>query len=641
MRGILRLIPSLIPLEASFPALNYDSAMSPQPSSCATSDWISFLRQYGPIPRNDNMYDEVIQRTLRRKRLQPITFEAEYLSELLDNFRSVSPKSVILTGTAGDGKTYYCREIWETFDGSVEDWQTDNKIQRLNLGDRQLSVIKDLSELTLDEKKSLLPEIATAILGKDTSKIYLIAANDGQLIEALIEVEAAQTEELAPVRKAIEDLLVGDLRELDGFQVKLYNLSRQSAAVLFPRILKAILEHPGWGDCNQCAYQNQGCPIWQNKQRLEGTDADQTTRERLTDLLELCELNQTHLPVRQLLLLVANALLGHPDAKERLLRCREVPDVIAAETTSLASLYRNIFGENLSGRRRESTEVFKVLRGFGIGTETSNQIDNILIFGADDPELQPFYSDLVLSDSFYGADSKYQAQQRSYLEGDATKGREEFLSVLQAQRQRLFFTIPSNRTTDLELWDLTIFQYAGEYLNDLHRVLQEGKKISKSITSRLIRGLNRIFTGLLVSNQDELILATSGSYSQARISRVYEESISVAPKRGESLSVELDTSCKKPSLVVSLASGMEPVRFDLTLTRYEYLSRVAEGVLPSSFSQECYEDVLAFKTQVFKQLAVRQSLEGEAEDREETMNIRLLEVNSAGIASQRTLEVYF
>jgi len=613
--------------------------MPPQSSSCSTSDWISFLRQYGPIPRNDNMYDEVIQRTLRRKKLQPIAFDTEYLGELLDNFRSTLPKTVILTGTAGDGKTYYCRQIWEEFGGSVDDWQKDSKIQRLVLGDRRLIVIKDLSELTLEEKQSLLPQIATAILGTDTSNVYLIAANDGQLVEAW--AEAAQIQELEPVRKAIEDLLVGDLRELDGFQVKLYNLSRQSAAVLFPRILKAVLEHPGWGDCNQCAYQSQGCPIWQNKQRLEGTDADRTTRERLTDLLELCELNQMHLPVRQLLLLVANALLGHPEAKDRLLNCRQVPDVIAAETTSRASLYRNTFGENLPERRRESTEVFKVLRGFGIGAETSNQIDNILIFGADDPELQPLYADLVLSDSFYGADLKYQAQQRSYLEGDAAKGREEFLGILQAQRQRLFFTIPGDRTTDMKLWDLTIFQYAGEYLNDLYRVLQEGKKIPKSITSRLIRGLNRIFTGLLVSNQDELLLATSGSYSQARISRVYEESVSVARKRGESVSVELDKSRKKPSLVVNLASDIEPIRFNLTLTRYEYLSRVAEGALPSSFSQECYEDVLAFKTQVFKQLAVRQFLDDEDEDGEEAMNIRLLEVNSAGIASERTLEVYF
>jgi hypothetical protein len=614
--------------------------MAFSPSPCSAFDWISFLRQYGPIPRNDNMYDEVIQRTLRRKKLQPIAFETEYLGELLDNFRSASPKSVILTGTAGDGKTYYCRQIWEEFGGSVEDWQQDDKIHQLPLGGRQLVVIKDLSELTLEEKRSLLSQIAAAIMGNDGSTVYLIAANDGQLVETW--AEAAQIAvELEPVRKAIEDLLVGDLHERDGFQIKLYNLSRQSAAVLFPRVLEAVLNHPGWGDCGQCAYQNQGCPIWQNKQRLEGTESNQTTRERLTDLLELCELNQMHLPVRQLLLLVANTLLGHPNAKDRLLNCRQVPGVLTAETTSLASLYRNIFGENLPERRRESTEVFKVLHSFGIGAETSNQIDNILIFGADDPELQPLYTDLVLADSFYGADLKYQAQQRSYLEGDAAAGREEFLSVLNAQRQRLFFTIPSGRIADMKLWDLTVFHYAGEYLNDLYRVLQEGKKIPKPIASRLVRGLNRIFTGLLVSNQDELILATSGSHSQARISRVYEESISVTRKRGESVAVELDQSRRKPSLIVHLASDVEPICFNLTLTRYEYLSRVAEGALPSSFSQECYEDVLAFKTQVFKQLAIRQSLEREDGVAEETMNIRLLEINSAGIASERTLEVYF
>jgi hypothetical protein len=68
------------------------------------------------------------------------------------------------------------------------------------------------------------------------------------------------------------------------------------------------------------------------------------------------------------------------------------------------------------------------------------------------------------------------------------------------------------------------------------------------------------------------------------------------------------------------------------------LNRVAEGALPSSFSQECYEDVLAFKTQVFKQLAARQLLEEVDED---NMNIRLLEVNNLGVASERSIEVYF
>jgi hypothetical protein len=613
------------------------NAMHLQPLNCPASDWISFLRQYGPIPRNDNMYDEAIQRALKRKKIQPIVFETQYISELLDNFRSETPKSIVLTGTAGDGKTYYCREIWEEFGGSVAEWQQDNKIYQLALDNCQLVIVKDLSELTLEEKHSLLPSIASTFTGKDTTKVYLIAANDGQLVETW--AEAAQTDELRSLRQHIENLLVNDLRELDDFHIKLYNLSRQSSAVLFPRILDAVLNHPGWGDCNQCSYQNQ-CPIWQNKRRLEGTDNKQITRERLTDLLELCELNQMHLPVRQLLLLVANTLLGHPEAKDRLLNCRQIPSIIASDTTYLASLYRNIFGDNLPGRRRESTEVFKVLRSFGIGAETSNQIDNILIFGEDDLELQPLYTDLVLADSFYGANPKYKAQQRSYLEGDSSKGREEFLGDLQAQRQRLFFTIPDDLMADMKLWNLTVFHYAGEYLNDLYRTIQDNKKIVKTISSRLVRGLNRIFTGLLVNNQDALILATSGSYSQARISRVYEESISVTRKRGESISIELDKGRKKPILVVCLASDIEPIRFNLTLTRFEYLSRVAEGALPTSFSQECYEDVLAFKTQVFKQLAVRQSLEGE--DEEEAMNIRLLEINSSGIASgDHKLEVYF
>jgi len=607
-------------------------------SSCQTSKWIDFLRQYGPIPRNDNMYDEVIQRTLRRKKIKPIAFETEYLSELLDNFRSPAPKSVILTGTAGDGKTYYCREIWAEFGGSAEDWQTNNKIQQLTLGDYQLVVIKDLSELTSEEKRSLLPQIASAITGEDIATIYLIAANDGQLVEAW--AEAAQTAGLETVRQAIEELLVGDRRELEDFQVKLYNLSRQSAAVLFPRILDAVLNHPGWGTCDQCAYQNQGCPIWQNKQRLEGTEADQATKERLTDLLALCELNEMHLPVRQLLLLVANTLLGHPTAKDRLLTCQQIPGIIKGETASLASLYRNIFGENLSERRRESTEVFKLLRGFGIGTETSNQIDNILIFGADDPELQAHYQTLVLADTYYGANLSYQAQQRAYLEGESASSRTDFLNALHSQRQRLFFTLPDNSTAELKLWNLTVFHYAGEYLKDVYRALQQGKKLPKQITARLVRGLNRIFTGLLVNNQDDLILATSGSYSQAKISRVYEEFISVVKKRGESVSVEFDQSRGKPSLVVHLAHGTEPVGINLTLTRYEYLSRVAEGALPSSFSQECYEDILAFKTQVLKQLALRKRLDSEDEDLEEFTSVRLLEVNNEGIASSRSLEIY-
>jgi hypothetical protein len=600
-----------------------------------SSEWISFLRNYGPIPRNDNMYDETIQIASKRKNIQPPTFETAYLSEILENFQSENPKSVILTGTAGDGKTYQCREIWETLGGSSEEWDRNEKVYTLICASYELVIIKDLSGLTPEQQNEYLPQTASAIIGENRKKVYLIAANDGQLVEAWSRIK--DNKDVRKVGQVIENLLVEDRREEEGYNIKLYNLSRQSAAVIFPRILDAVLKHSGWA-CDRCTYQLD-CPIWQNKSRLEGTETNRTTRERLTNLLELSELNEMHLPVRQLLLLVANALLGHPEAKEKLLSCREIPTICEKKKAPLASLYRNIFGENLGDRKRESTEVFKVLRSFSIGTETSNQIDNILIFGADDPDLRSHYTKLVSSDSYYGASLSYQIQQSTYLEGHGTGNREDdFLKALQTQRQRLFFMLPNNYPIDLKLWNLTVFQYAGEYLNDVCKVLKQGKKLPKFIITRLVRGLNRIFTGLLVNNEDDLILATSGSYSQAKISRVYEKSISVAKDRGESVSVELNVNRVIPFLVVRLSQDIEPVSFNLTVTRYEYLSRVAEGALPSSFSQECYEDVLAFKTQVLKHLAIRKKAEN-VEDVEESMSLRLLKVNNDGIASPRTFEV--
>jgi len=49
----------------------------------------------------------------------------------------------------------------------------------------------------------------------------------------------------------------------------------------------------------------------------------------------------------------------------------------------------------------------------------------------------------------------------------------------------------------------------------------------------IMRGLNRVFTGMLVQNQDELVLATSGSHSQSKTSPLLDELISVPRQGGE------------------------------------------------------------------------------------------------------------
>lgn len=92
------------------------------------ADWLKFIRHYGPVPRNDNMYDETIQRSARRQGISPIEFEHPFQARILDCFNQATtdPISVILTGTAGDGKTHLCRQVWKGLGGNDSDWASDN-----------------------------------------------------------------------------------------------------------------------------------------------------------------------------------------------------------------------------------------------------------------------------------------------------------------------------------------------------------------------------------------------------------------------------------------------------------------------------------------------------------------------------------
>ncbi len=573
--------------------------------------------------------------------MRAVSFDAEYLDELIANFKSDHPVSVILTGAAGDGKTYYCRQIWEALGGSRSLWEEKREINVLSLSNQQMIIIKDLSAISLEDAQRILPQVAESIINQDTERVYLIAANDGQLMERWREIPSSSL--ITSARRSIENLLVNEQKEQAGVYLRLYNLSRLHIRNIFPRILDAILQHEGWQTCEQCPFRQPSdatkqCPIWENKERVE---RDETTRTRLIQLLELCELNNVHLTVRQLLLLVANMLLGHPDAKEHLMTCKDAIRIVNDGTTALGSMYRNIFGENLGKRRRQSREreVFTALNRFGIGNETNSRIDKMLIFGKDDPDQLASYQRFVLNDPYYGADHTYQSQQTAYLEGTTDDDGEKFLSMLRTQRQRLFFTIAYDAEKEMKLWSLTVFQYAGEYLEIVQQLRQETTIASKATLARLIQGLNRIFTGLLVRETDRLILATSGSYSRARVCHILEEYVSVTKKQGQQVVLKFDSS-RFPLLIVSLGKAEQmkiPLR--LQLTRFEFLCRVADGVLPSSFSRECYEDILSFKTKLLRQLDYRRRID--EDDIESELELKMIYLDTDGDIKDSTLEVQF
>lgn len=606
-------------------------------------NWIRFLRGYGPVPKNENMYDEFIRRTAKRLGVAPLNFSHPAREQVMDAITGAEPSSVVLTGTAGDGKTYLCRQVWEAVGGEAVAWSSPDPLLRTTVpsSGRQLYVIRDLSAWAPQrgasweaDREDLLQRFARAILGRGgANDLFLIAANDGQLIDSWHRLRPSP--ERLQVGDVLESLLVDDRQSASGVALRFLNLSRRSSAELFDLAVGALLGHPGWETCKRLEagpgeFFGPDCPIRHNLELL-GSDL---VRGRLRALLALCDFNRVHIPIRQILLLLSNALLGHLGARDGLLVAEDVPGVIRAGTVARASLYNNVFGGNLSETRRESRLVFEALGRFGIGLETSNRIDNILIFGDADDTLRPYFDRFLASDRFYGADASFRAAQREYIEGaDEDEARSvAFLAQLVGQRRGLFFKIPDAEADDLKLWQLTVFSYAGEYLDRVVARLANGERVERPILSRLTRGLNRVFTGLLVSDDRELLLATSLTVSEGRVSRLLEDRVSVEPRRGDR--VELVSGVGGvPSLRVTLG-GAPACELPLHLTRYEFLSRVADGALPSSFSKECYEDMLAFKSRLLAGLFASRSSEEET-----PLAFQLLEVDESGKASVTDLEV--
>ena len=297
-----------------------------------------------------------------------------------------------------------------------------------------------------------------------------------------------------------------------------------------------------------------------------------------------------------------------------------------------ASLYDNVFGGNLTETRRARTPVFEALDRIGVGHETSNRIDNILIFGDTDDALRTYFDRYMTADRFYGANAAYLAAQREYVEGTDETGERSasFLRMLIAQRRGLFFKIPDAEADEMLLWDLTVFRHAGEYLSQVTARLKAGQRVERQILARIVRGLNRIFTGMLVYDDQRLLLASSLAPSQGRVSRLFIDEISAEPRLGESIDIIMREGDPVPVLEVTL-SPENRCGMPLHLTRYEFLIRVAEGALPGSFSRECYEDMLAFKSQLLKAAGKRLEENAGTASRDD-LAFSLLQLESTGRA---------
>ncbi len=577
---------------------------APRSATPPAAAWVRFLRSYGPTPNDLNLFDEYVTRAIKRAKVPPIILASPQLEKMWQRIESGTPGSILVAGTAGDGKTYHCRSLWAKCGGSTEEWSGTDPIKKLRLTDGRTAVfVKDLSEIS-DQVQSdeALKILEQTVLGGDDSTVLIVATNHGQILERLRDLGERQSR-IHPLRKPIQDafLLAGPYPE----RLAIFDLSRTARRHSLEEVIGAIAGHPEWGKCAECQRRSGGniCPIFENKERLIAADNNSSFVKRLGDLVEVSRHNGWHLPVRDLLALVANMVLGHKDAKEGLLTCHAVAKIQETGNIEHGNIYDNVFGKNLPRRRANDKQVFRALAAFGIGEETSNGSDGLLVYGADDSKLLDAFERLVKIDQIYGATDSFLAAQTHYLEGNEDarldEGASEFLHLLGTQRRRLFFTLPENEP-DYPFWEMTAFRFAGDYL-ELMATLAESRPIDETVRLRLAKGLNRVMTGLLLENSDRIFIASSGGFTQSRISVLCDTEVPTRRSRGVGMKICLDPRTERPSIDMALGAFFdEPVVLNLTPVRFEFLCRVAEGSLPGSFSNECLEDMLAFKAKLLR-----------------------------------------
>src|SRR5688500_6329439 len=115
--------------------------------------WIRFLRQYGPIARNDNMFDEHIRRSSGRLGVLPVSFKHPLEDQVVNLLKDsiTPPSSIVLTGTAGDGKSNLCGRVWQALGGAADAWSSDDIYFQLPISiqgrEIVLHLIRDLTAL--------------------------------------------------------------------------------------------------------------------------------------------------------------------------------------------------------------------------------------------------------------------------------------------------------------------------------------------------------------------------------------------------------------------------------------------------------------------------------------------------------------
>lgn len=567
------------------------------------SNFIHFLKAYGPWANNEMLYEEYVRKTAKAHKIQPLEYVKPYattLGTVKDILDAGKSKMILICGRAGDGKTHFLGKLFEDevlLNLGSESWQalldSDTSLLTLeNVRGFDLTVVRDLSQVQEDTEaesklfKNILLTMeevraqeasqnadASAASGSSDAvssattggrpHLLLIAGNNGKSLEKLeslkkhlqkvlqdlqqapdlqtlkcmdLDLTQAQAEALLKqLNKMLADLkkVFIEHKQETNSVVTIIDMSNTVNDEVLQEIFSVILEHESWSKCAECPTFNS-CPIYRNRQLLR----QPWLQQRLQNMLHMLKADGFHPTIRNVQSLIVNGLLGRgfeSPFKSTDMSCIKVNNNIQVHNGVCdfqSNIYDNILGLNFNKITRDSFPIFKALESLNLGGSTSKSIEDFLL-SQNTGYLDQRKSFIERFDC-YGLYDALEKSKEALEQGpeDMDKVRkaneidrlqEDFAFRLKNMRRLCFFCVGAPLEGELSYsrdfdcdqsadkfvnpYLLTCYPHTQEYLEleRLSRAQDPSEVRINKVARKLILGLNRSFTHLFTSNDDEQV----------------------------------------------------------------------------------------------------------------------------------------
>lgn len=461
---------------------------------------------------------------------------------------STSPRSIIITGNAGDGKTRICRNVYDQLAKKEFEGWPESGIEEITYKDYTIRIIKDLSELRDEIIVSELKKMQETLEENQTKLYFLIAANEGKLTHTLVKYP-----ELKPLKDVIIPQFMSPNKEFkEADHVKVYNLLYASSSVYAEKIIEGWNEDENWSICGECSSRHK-CIINDNHVAM----SNKTTRNRMMRMYKSLDMNSKHMTMRELLIHLAYTHTGG-------MTCRNIHEASqseAIEELAKKSYYENFFGNNLRPEVFEEISGIQEFKSLDPGYISDSLIDDFLLNGdlssqekTKDAHKTLFKEGIDVENGAYYEEVK---MYRSNINGDNVNGVELMSKWFPRLRRKYYFESKDNKKVE----QLIPYRHRHEFIGILHKgKIEHGTKV------KLVDGLNTFFAKRMVYSPSHQLYVASDSLLVHQIIGLDQISFIVQDKNDD-----IDQAS------TTLMLRINEIELEVNLVTFEYLMRLSNG----------------------------------------------------------------